>query len=368
MRSPIQYIRTADGVSIAYWTLGDGQPLVYLAGGPWNHIELWDLPECRRWYERLARQRMLVRYDIRGTGLSERDVADYSLDALVLDVEAVVDRLGLDRFGLLGAADGGQVAAAYAARHPDRVSRLILWCSWARTSDIRSPRIQAWLGLIDQDWDLMTETCAHLALGWSAGEIGRYAAEQLRQSVTREGAQAALDAHGRFDVTPILPQVQAPTLVVHRRDISWLPLDMARDLASRLLEARLTVLEGESTAPYLGDMEAAAKAIDEFLEGGLDPGKADLVETGATAANLEADVGDEFKSRRSRALGYPNGLTQREVEVLRLIASGRTNNEIANELYLSVRTIERHITNIYGKINARGRAGATAYALTRGII
>lgn len=125
MRTPIQYATTADGLRIAFWTLGEGQPLVYLAGGPWNHIELWDVPECRRWYERLARQRMLVRYDVRGTGLSERNVFDHSLDALVRDVEAVVGRLGLLRFGLLGAADGGQVAAAYAARHPDQISRLI---------------------------------------------------------------------------------------------------------------------------------------------------------------------------------------------------------------------------------------------------
>lgn len=214
----------------------------------------------------------------------------------------------------------------------------------------------------------MTETCAHLALGWSAGEIGRYAAEQLRQTVTREGAQAALDAHGRFDVTPFLPKVQAPALVVHRRHISWLPLDIARDLASRLKDVRLTVLEGESTAPYLGDMEAAATAIDKFLKGDLEAGKTDAVKAGAAGMPLQAGAEEQFELRRSKAAGYPNGLTQREVEVLRLIASGRTNNEIAKELYLSVRTIERHISNIYMKISARGRADATAYVLTRGII
>ena len=160
MEPRIQYATTGDGMSIAYWTLGEGEPLVYMAGGPWSHIELWQVPECRRWYERLAPERMLVRYDVRGTGLSERQVSDYSLEAQVLDVEAVVDRLGLDTFDLLGAADGGPVAIAYAARHPEHVSRLVLWCSWARTSDITSPRIQAWLGLINQDWELMTPAYA----------------------------------------------------------------------------------------------------------------------------------------------------------------------------------------------------------------
>src|SRR5262245_30441700 len=94
----IRYARAFDDVSIAYWTLGQGAPLVYLAGAPWSHVELWQLPECRRWYEHLASQRMLVRYDQRGTGLSERDISDYSLEALLLDVEAVVDRLGVERF------------------------------------------------------------------------------------------------------------------------------------------------------------------------------------------------------------------------------------------------------------------------------
>ena len=357
MEPRIQYAKTKDGVSIAYWTLGEGRPLVYMAGGPWNHIELWQVPECRRWYERLAPNRMLVRYDVRGTGLSDRNVADYSLEAQLLDVEAVVDRLGLDRFDLFGAADAGPVAVAYAARHPEHVARLVLWCAWARTSDITSPRIQAWLGLIDQDWELMTDTCAHMVLGWAGGEIGRHAAERLRESVTREAAQAALAAMSRFDVTALLPQVKSPTLVLHRRDVPWFPVDVAGSLASGIQDARLTVLEGESTAPYLGDMEAAVSVIDEFLGEG---------EKGKRATGQAASLEERSKPRPAQS--RPDSLTKREVEVLRLVASGRTNNEIAEELFLSVRTVERHIGNIYGKIAARGRADATAYTLTRGLI
>ena len=101
MERRIQYAKTADGVSIAFWTVREGMPLVYLTGGPWSHIELWQVPECRRWYERLRQKKTLVRYDVRGTGLSEREVTDFSLDAQLLDLEAVVDRLGLDRFNLL---------------------------------------------------------------------------------------------------------------------------------------------------------------------------------------------------------------------------------------------------------------------------
>lgn len=358
MQPRIRYATTADGVSIAFWTLGEGSPLVYMAGGPWSHIELWDIPECRRWYERLAKKRMLVRYDVRGTGFSERDVSDHSLDALVLDVEAVVNRLGLDGFDIFGAADAGPVAVAYADRHPERVSRLILWCSWARRSDIDSPRIRAWLGLMDQDWELMTDTCAHLALGWSAGEVGRYAARRLRESVTPEAAKAALAARSEFDVTNLLPKLKVPTLVLHRGGIPWLPVDIARELASRIPDARLSVVEGESTAPYLGDTEAAASAIDAFLGDGEEGRTARL---GAWAPGVERE--ESWPVR-----GYPDGLTMREVEVLRRLAGGRTNGEIAGELHVSARTVERHVANIYAKIGTRGRANATAYALTHNLI
>ena len=333
-------------------------PLCTWQGGPWGHVELWDIPQCRSWYERLAQQRMLVRYDVRGTGWSEREVSDYSLDALVADAEAVVDRLGLDRFDIFGAFDAGPVAVAYAARHPERVSRLIPWCSWARSSDIRSPRIRAWLGLLDQDWELMTDTCAHLALGWPAGEVGRHAAQRLRESVTPEAARAALEAMGQFDVTALLPELKAPTLVLHRSGIPWLPVDIARAMASRIPDARLTVMEGESTAPYLGDTEATASAIDAFLGEEEDGRTARL---GAWAPGAEQE-----EPRQARA--YPYSLTAREAEVLRRLAGGRTNNEIAEELHVSVRTVERHIANIYAKIGARGRANATAYALTHNLI
>jgi pimeloyl-ACP methyl ester carboxylesterase/DNA-binding CsgD family transcriptional regulator len=358
MQPRIRYAITADGVSIAFWTLGEGTPLVYMTGGPWGHVELWDILECRRWYERLAQERMLVRYDIRGTGYSERDVSDHSLDALVADVEALVARLELDRFDMFGAFDAGPVAIAYAAHHPERVSHLILWCSWARSSEIRSPRIRAWLGLIDQDWELMTDTCAHLALGWPAGEVGRHAAQSLRESVSPEAARAALEAMGTFDATDLLPRLKVSTLVLHRSDIPWLPVSIARELASRIPDARLMILEGESTAPYLGDTEVTASAIDEFLGQGK-VGRTERREAGALPSERDGS---------GPTRGYPHGLTEREVEVLRHLAGGKTNGEIAEELFVSVRTVERHVANIYAKIGARGRANATAYALSLNVI
>ena len=103
MEPRIQYAKTTDGVSIAYWTLGEGMPLVQMPWLPWSHLQLeWQMIEFRRWYERLAESVTLVRYDGRGAGLSGRTVTDYSLDACLLDLEAVVDYLGYEKFALLG--------------------------------------------------------------------------------------------------------------------------------------------------------------------------------------------------------------------------------------------------------------------------
>jgi DNA-binding CsgD family transcriptional regulator len=224
--------------------------------------------------------------------------------------------------------------------------------------------MDAWRGLIDQDWELMTDTCVQLALGWAESDVSRNAAQHLRESVTMEVARAALAATDAFDVTALLPRVQQPTLVLHRRDIQWLPMGVARSMASQIPNARLSLLHGESTAPYLGDSEAAAKEIEEFVDAGE---YTTQVQWGAgVSAVPSAGVGAELE--RSPFVAYPDGLSEREVQVLRLVARGRTNNEIAAELVLSVRTVERHIGNLYGKIGARGRADATAYTLTRGLV
>ncbi len=361
MEPRIQYATTGDGVSIAFTTVGKGMPLVHTPPGlPFSHIQMeWDDPDWRGWNERLARGRTLVLYDCRGSGLSDRDVEDYSLETYLMDLEAVVGRLGLERFALYGQGNSGPVAIAYAARHPERVSHLILWCSYASPSDFTgSRRMSAGLGtLIDSDWELYSETLAHVVYGWSAGEPARRYAALIRESLTPESAKAAYEAIRTFDVTDLLPKVSAPTLVLDRRQAGLPQVAVARGLASRIPDARLVAVEGESLCMFMDETEAVTRAIDEFLGEG---------KKAKPSAEPEAALVVATEPRLAEA--YPDGLTAREVEVLRLIASGQTNNEVAEELVLSVRTVERHIGNIYGKISARGRADATAYTLTRGLI
>jgi class 3 adenylate cyclase len=266
MEPRIQYAQTADGVSIAFWALGEGMPFVEMPTIPVSHIQMeWQFPQWRRWYESLAQRRMVVRYDCRGAGVSDRDVSDFSLDAYALDLEAVVDRLGLERFALLSPIHSGPVAIAYAARHPERVSHLVLWHSWAVTHDAASPQLRALAGLRDTDWHVYSEAVAHTLLGWSEGEPAHRYAALMRECITQETMKTALGATAGFDVSAILPQVKAPTLVLHRRQLSWLSVDVARGLASRIPNARLALLEGESGAVFLGDTEAVMRALNQFM-------------------------------------------------------------------------------------------------------
>jgi class 3 adenylate cyclase len=292
MEPRIQYAQTEDGVSIAYSTLGEGIPFVQMpAAFGQLHLE-WQLPEFRTWYERLAEKRKLVRYDTRGAGLSEREVSDFSLDAQVLDLEAVVDRLGLEKFVLFAGFTLGPVGIAYAARHPERVSHLVLWCSWARAADAyRSPQAQSIVALRDKDWKTYTETIAHVLLGWSEGEPARRYAELMRESITQETLRLAIGATTQFDVTALLPELRVATLVMHRRQLAFPDVNIARGLASRIPDARLAVVEGESLMPGLGDLDEVLTAIDEFLdEDEAAAGAAGPAEPGAFRTILFTDL------------------------------------------------------------------------------
>ena len=292
MEPRIQYAQTKDGVSIAFCTLGEGMPFVHVPPGV-PHIQLeWEYPECRRWFERLAEKRRLVRYDLRGFGLSERDVKDYSLDAGLLDLEAVVDRLGLETFALFGGLHTGPQVIAYAARHPERVSHLILWCTYANASQWSpAPPVQASRAIMEMDWKTYTETVAHQLLGWSEGEPARRYAALIRESVTPEAMRAAVRATEGFIVADLLPRVSAPTLVLYRRRVHAPDVSVARSLASQIPDARLALLEGASSMPYLGDMEPVLAAIDEFLgEGEQAPTAAKPAEPGAFRTILFTDV------------------------------------------------------------------------------
>jgi len=347
MEPNIQYATTADGVKIAFWTVGSGRPLVLTPLTPLGHIQMeWRIPGFRRWYERLAEQRMLISYNSRGSGLSDRDPEDYSLSAHVRDLEAVVDRADLKDFDLLGVFHCGAVAMAYAAANPDRVSRLILWGGYLRGADYGlSPRIDASRALLAKDWEAYVETFALYIFGWSDPESASRTVDLVRESISREGMIRAVNELDKFDVTDAAPSIRIPTLVMQARKAPWPPLDAARSVSAAIPNARLSIIEGEHVHPFGNDEPSIHRAIDEFLgtpaRSDVPPPLEGAVVTGKT----------------------PGGLTEREAQILGLVAAGHSNKEIAAELSVTVNTVERHLVNIYGKIGARGRADATAYAL-----
>ncbi|HEY5625989.1 MAG TPA: adenylate/guanylate cyclase domain-containing protein [Dehalococcoidia bacterium] len=269
MEPRIQYAKTSDGVSIAYFTLGRGTPFVQMPAIPFSHIQReWEGHVQRPFFEWIAQRHMLVRYDARGAGLSDRGFETQSIDGYLADLNAVLERAVDGKFVLMGAVNSGPVAIAYAAAHPERVSHLVLLFTFARGSDLYElPALQSFKALRDQDWEIYTNTVAHTSVGWASADQAAAWAEVLRDSVTREDAQAAFTAIETFDVSDQLAAVRVPTLVLHRRDSPFPSIENSRELASHIPDASLTVLDGSSLV-LMGTDDAAVSALAEFLGDG----------------------------------------------------------------------------------------------------
>jgi class 3 adenylate cyclase/pimeloyl-ACP methyl ester carboxylesterase len=269
MERPIRFSRTHDGFDIAYWAMGEGPALVAMPSLPWSHIEReWSIPAVRSWYEAVGWGRRLVRYDGRGFGLSTRDVPEVSLESDVSDLTAVVDALSLDPFDLYAGLHSGPAAIVYATRHPDRVGRLVLFCSYADGAAHRTnPLIQATRPIILQDWEFYSQVVARLLLGWTEPEAAQAFSELVFQCTSPEFATRALAATSEFDVTGLLKDVAAPTLVLHRPEQRTSSMDNARALATGIPDVRLSLQPGDSIAPYLGETSTIVQEIDAFLTG-----------------------------------------------------------------------------------------------------
>ncbi len=239
---------------------------------PARHIELeWQQPGDRRWLEWLANRYTLVQYDPRGMGLSDRAVESYSLDAFERDLDAVVSRVATGAVSLVAKVNSGPLAIAYAARHPERVSQLVLWCATARVGEGVGAHLDALIALAQRDWDFFVHAAAHLVRGWGNPESANQLATMLTASLSPESIPGLIRDALPIDATELLAQVRAPTLVMHRRSVTWVPLDRAIELAAGIPGARLVELEGDSMALWAGDTTDVTHVIAEFLgPGGSD--------------------------------------------------------------------------------------------------
>lgn len=263
----VHYTSTSDGVSIAYAdTGGPGEPVLYLRGTPFTNVQKeWRTPAYRIWYDRIWSSRRLITMDCRGTGMSERNVGELSLDAFTRDLEAVIERLGLDTFVISSTQADGLVSVKYAAEHPERVTHLVLTDAYANGfafGDI--PQAKAFLAMIENDWNLFCSTLAHFMNEWDT-EASREYLIFLQESSTQEHTQRYFKEYVlQTDVSHLLPELKQPTLVFSHRTIAIPDFDTARNLAARIPNAELVVLEQTWGRPG-DDVETIQSAFNRFL-------------------------------------------------------------------------------------------------------
>ncbi|HVL37429.1 MAG TPA: alpha/beta fold hydrolase [Burkholderiales bacterium] len=347
MNQQIRFCRSFDGTRIAYAATGQGPPLV--RAPHWlTHLEYeWKSPVWRPWIEALSKDYTLVRMDERACGLSDWEVSDFSLEAWVADLEAVVDAQGLERFALFGHSQGAAIAVEYAARHPERVSHLVILGGYLRGSMKRGlppegmAELEAQLKLIEVGWGREEATYRQMfAMAFIPGgtmEQVNSLSELQRWSASPQNALRIIRTFFNIDVQDRAARVACPTLVFHGRRDRRAPLEEGRRVASAISGARFLPLETDNH--ILLEHEPAFGEFFAELRGFLLP---------ASAAPIE-------------------GLTPREAEILERIAQGLDNAQIAAHLGMSEKTVRNHITRIFDKLGVENRPQAIVLARERGL-
>jgi pimeloyl-ACP methyl ester carboxylesterase/DNA-binding CsgD family transcriptional regulator len=346
VRHETRFCASFDGVGLAYAIDGDGPPLVK-ASNWMTHLEYErQSPVWRHWVRELSRGHTLVRYDERGCGLSDRQFAGTpTLDTYVGDLAAVVDAAGLERFTLLGVSGGGPTVIAYAARNPARVSRLVLYGTWARgryhRGDDAIESAQLLTQLIRVGWGgtvpAFRQVFSSIYIPSAGEEQKRWYDELQQTSSSGETAARLWESRSRTDITETARTVTQPALVLHARDDRAVPYEEGRRLASLLPDARFVTLESENHV-----LQEAEPAWAAFL------------------SEVRAFLGDDERGRT--VTSDLAELSTREHEVLTLVAAGMSNEEIGRRLFLSTRTVERHLSNVYAKLRLSGKSARAAAA------
>jgi DNA-binding CsgD family transcriptional regulator/pimeloyl-ACP methyl ester carboxylesterase len=316
--------------------VGHGRPLVFVPLN-FSHVQLfWKSGSIlAEWLQGLAERFELILYDGRGQGMSTRGLSErFSALDQVTDLQTIVDHLGLEHFVLMARGPNAHAAIRYAATNATRVDALLLFSLPAHGGAWPRAFAQA---LPAENWKLFLQSFTAFD-GRSSDPDG--SVERMAKTVTQEDWTHFIRAWIASDVRDLLPAVAVPTLVVHPQNVIQPSMDESMNLAARIPNCRMLVISGST---QLGDPEEGLAAVETFISSTTRDGEATPV-TGFSVTS-------------------PVHLSAREIEVLKLLASGLTSREIGTSLTLSARTVERHISNIYLKTGTHGRAQATAYAI-----
>ena len=352
-RQHVRFCASRDGTQIAFATSGNGPPLVRAAH--WlSHLNLeGQCPLWGPWLSVLARRHTLVRYDGRGCGLSDRDARDFSLERCVEDLEAVIESAKLSRFVLFGATIGGITALAYAARHPERVTHLVIVGGFSVGRMARNPtpeqieETELELKAIKLGWasdnPAFRQLFTSLFVPDATPEQARSLNDLMQIATTPNAAIKRLRPYHFVDLREIAEKVHCPTLVFHSRSDARIPFEQGRALATLIPGARFVPLESRNHW---------------------------VVETEPAWQHFVAELDNFLPTIRYLPGGVPcatlNELTRRELQVLELIAQGVDNVTIGQRLGISEKTVRNHVSTVFSKLGVNSRAQAIVWARDAG--
>ena len=360
-REEIRFCAAKDGTRLAYAKAGQGPAVVKVGNWLSNLEHDWDSPVWHPWLEGWSGFSTLYRYDPRGCGLSDRNVQDLSFETLVSDLEMIVDAARLDEFELLGMSQGGCIAVAYAARHPERVRRLVIYGGYARGQMARTNNAEQLaaaeleLKLLGLNWGIdnpaYRQVLSTLLIPEGSPEQLAWFNELQRLSTSQDIAVRLQRVFNGVDVREAAALVRAPTLVFHSKQDAAVPFEQGRDISALIPGGRFVPLDSKNHVLLAGE-PAWSKMWEEYY----------------AFLGVDATVVHDIQALQAVGHEILSTLSPRERDILQLLAQGHRNADIARKLVLSEKTVRNHISMIYAKLHVQSRGEAIVLARKSGLI